>query len=108
MQTLINNGKMEIAMQYRAASSVNVSGTNGKIDTPLTQPGSGFDLGETRRQLIALRVKHGANSPIGHRCSNLAEMIQNTRDTPNFARKVLDASIMKQMAELQRLLQASQ
>lgn len=36
-----------------------------------------FDLAATRRDLIALRVKHGADTPTGHRCSNLLEQLEN-------------------------------
>ena len=34
------------------------------------------NLETTRRDLIALRVKHGADSDIGHGCSNIIELIQ--------------------------------
>ena len=51
-----------------------------------------FDMENTRRDLIALRVKHGADSAIGHRCSNIAEMLKN------------GVNPTKQMAELQALL----
>lgn len=55
-----------------------------------------LDLENTRRDLISLRVKHGAASPIGHRCSNIVELLQQ----PN-----LPADLIKrQMAELQKLL----
>jgi hypothetical protein len=53
---------------------------------------------DTRRDLIALRVKHGATSPIGCRCSNIVELIQ----VPEVPRVQLD----RQMADLQRLLAA--
>jgi hypothetical protein len=53
---------------------------------------------DTRRHLIALRVKHGATSPIGCRCSNIVELIQ----VPEVPRFQLD----RQMADLQRLLAA--
>lgn len=51
---------------------------------------------DVRRDLIALRLKHGATSPIGCRCSNIVELIQ----MPEVPRFQLD----KQMADLQRLL----
>jgi hypothetical protein len=57
-------------------TSVNDSGTEAGSDTPLTQVGSRTVLEQTRRDLIALRVAHGADSPIGHRCSNIIELIQ--------------------------------
>jgi hypothetical protein len=68
-----------------------------KSDTPLTQPSSGFDLENTCRDLIALRVKHGADTPIGHRCSNLDVMLRKGAPAANIA---------KQMRELQALLAA--
>jgi hypothetical protein len=36
-----------------------------------------FDLDKTRADLIAKRVAAGADSPIGHRCSNLIEQLEN-------------------------------
>ena len=36
-----------------------------------------FDLESTRRDLIAMRVKFGADTPKGHACSNLIEQLQN-------------------------------
>jgi len=67
------------------------------------------DLENIRRQLIALRVKHGAGSAIGHRCSNIVELIQNL-DGATSAQTTdeLRRNIIKQMAELERLLQAAQ
>jgi hypothetical protein len=37
MQTLINQGKIEMSVQDHVGSSMNGSGTGEKIDTPLTQ-----------------------------------------------------------------------
>ncbi len=76
---------------------MNGSGTDLKSGTLLTQPRSGFDLENTRRDLIALRVKYGADTPIGHRCSNIAELLDNG-GPPEL--------IAKQTAELKRLLAA--
>ncbi len=50
---------------------------------------------DTRRDLIALRVKHGADTPIGHRCSNLIELLQ----VPELPK----ALVQRQMADLARL-----
>lgn len=36
-----------------------------------------FDLESARRDLIAMRVKHGPNTPKGHACSNLTEQLEN-------------------------------
>ncbi len=86
----------------------NKVGGISETDTPLTQPRSGFDLEDTRRQLIALRVKHGANSPIGHRCSNIVELIQSADSATGDTHMHCIRNIQKQMAGIQRLLQASQ
>jgi hypothetical protein len=51
---------------------------------------------DVRRDLIALRVKYGATSPIGCRCSNIVELIQ-VPEVPKF-------QLERQMADLQRLL----
>lgn len=55
-----------------------------------------FDLENTRRELIALRVKYGADSPVGHRTSNIIELMK--QPVPPVA------LIQRQMAELKRLL----
>jgi hypothetical protein len=55
-------------------------------------------LEQTRRDLIALRVKHGAKSPIGYRCSNIVELM----GTPELPTDL----IRRQMDDLQRLLAA--
>lgn len=85
-----------MASQDRAASSVNGTGTNRKIDTPLTQPCSPDVLSRTRRDLIVMRDAHGADTAVGHRCSNVVELIQ-VPELPKF-------QIEQQMADLQRLL----
>lgn len=68
------------------------------------------DLETIRRDLIGLRVAHGADSPIGHRCSNIVELIQNYEwvTTPGTVRSWPTAStisvlIEKQMTDLARL-----
>jgi hypothetical protein len=53
-------------------------------------------IDQTRRDLIALREKHGADSPIGHRCSNLVELIQMASPPAEL--------VKRQMSDLQRLL----
>ncbi len=50
---------------------------------------------DTCRDLIALRLKHGADTAIGHRCSNIEVMLR--KDAP------LDA-IARQVVDLERLL----
>lgn len=86
--------------QDHAASTVNDTGTDRKIDTPLTHLGSRTVLEKTRRDLIALRVKHGAASPIGARCSNIVELIQMP-EVPKF-------QLARQMADLDRLTRTIQ
>lgn len=55
-----------------------------------------FDLENTRRALIALRVKHDAASPIGHRTSNIVELLKQPNPPADL--------IKRQMDELQKLL----
>jgi hypothetical protein len=95
MQTLINKGKIRMTLQDHAASTVNVAGTNEKIDTPLTQPGSRGVLEQTRRDLIVMREAYGADTPVGHRCSNIVELLQ----MPELPKALL----ARQMADLARL-----
>jgi hypothetical protein len=57
--------------------------------------GTNRDLENTRRDLIALRVAHGADSPVGHRCSNIIELLQ----TPELPKDL----IARQMTDLARL-----
>jgi hypothetical protein len=103
MQTLKDKEKIGSTVQDQAAPCVNVSGTDGTIDTPLTQPRSGFDLENTRRQLIALRSKLGADTPAGHRCSNLVEQLDAMRTAEGDQRAHLAKSIGQQTADLARL-----
>ncbi len=63
--------------------------------TRLTQPRSPDVLAKTRRDLIALRRAHGADSAIGHRCSNLVELLQ----LPELPKDL----IQRQMNDLARL-----
>lgn len=71
------------------------------IHSPNVLENAHRDLPEdVRRGLIALRLKHGATSPIGCRCSNIVELIQ-VPEVPKF-------QIERQMADLQRLLDGSQ
>lgn len=60
-----------------------------------------FDLVDTRRRLDAMRVKHGADTPIGHRCSNLIEQIQSYRNTKDIeTRRNLAKLIAGSVADL--------
>lgn len=86
-----------------ASECMNGSGTSGSIDTQLTQDRSRSVLEQTRCDLIALRNAHGADSPIGYRCSNLVELIQNLQGATGERRDGIMANIEKQAADLARL-----
>lgn len=58
--------------------------------------GTNRDLENTRGTLDALRRKHGATSPIGHRCSNIAELLKMPELPTHLIRR--------QMDDLQRLV----
>lgn len=62
-----------------------------------------FDLENTRRNLIAMREKFGANTPAGHRCSNLVEQLQNYASATGEQKAHLEKSISHQMADLAKL-----
>lgn len=59
-----------------------------------------FDVETSRRHLIALRVRFGADTPKGHRCSNLIEQIQAMETATGEQREHLHANIRKSIAEL--------
>jgi hypothetical protein len=82
---------------------MNESGSE-KSGTYLTQACSGFDLENTSRRLIALRLKLGARSPAGHRCSNLIEQLKNyERTTDEWQQANLAKGIKEQMHQLAEL-----
>jgi hypothetical protein len=63
-----------------------------------------LDHEETRRKLIALRSKLGADTPAGHRCSNLVEQLENMRTAASAEQRGhLAKSIHRQMTELTEL-----
>ncbi len=62
-----------------------------------------FDVENTRRDLIAMREKHGANTPVGHRISNLIEQVQNLRTATGEQRENLIRSMQKSMDEIKAL-----
>ena len=41
------------------------------------------DFKSARRDLLALRSKHSADTPIGHRCSTLVEQLQDYEKAEN-------------------------
>lgn len=62
-----------------------------------------FDLENTRRSLIAMREKFGADTPEGHRCSNLVEQLQNYAGATGEQKAHLEKSISQQMEKLSKL-----
>jgi hypothetical protein len=61
------------------------------------------NLEGVRRDLIAIRDAHGADSAIGYRCSNVVELIQELEGATGEQREAVMANIEKQAADLQRL-----
>jgi hypothetical protein len=83
-----------------APGGMNESAPGTEIGAKLTPPRSGFDLEDTRRELIALRVKLGADTPAGHRCSNLVEQLEHYRTAEGEQKAHLSKNIVQQMREL--------
>lgn len=54
--------------------------------------------------LMALRAKHGADSPIGHRCSNLIGQVRSMQDVEGDHREALADFMRQQAAQLKQLL----
>jgi len=70
----------------------------------MTTPDINLEHEETRRKLIALRSKLGADTPAGHRCSNLVEQLQEyKRSSDETQRGHLIRGIKAQMTELTEL-----
>ncbi len=61
------------------------------------------DVHTIRKQLDALRVKHGADTPIGHRCSNIIELLKAHGIATGFRKAYLAFYIERQMAGLAAL-----
>jgi hypothetical protein len=59
-----------------------------------------FDVEDARRKLTAMRAKLGADTPAGHRCSNLIEQLENHRTATGEQKDNLEKAIKIQMAEL--------
>lgn len=84
-----------------APGGMNESAPGTETGAKLTPPRSGFDLEDARRSLIAKRVAAGADSEIGHRCSNLIELLENyPKAQDETQRSHIEANIRKQMADL--------
>ncbi len=72
-----------------------------------TEAGSLTDVlpKDVRGGLDALRAKQGANTAIGHRCSNILAIDQNYRESTDPDHRVrLIASMAQQTEELKQLL----
>ncbi len=59
-----------------------------------------FDHENARRDLIAKRTAAGADTPIGHRCSNLIEQLDAYRTAEGDQRANLAKSIKLSLTEL--------
>ena len=62
-----------------------------------------FDPPKIRKQLNALRQKHGADSPVGHRCSNLVQQLESHATATGERRKDLEKHIAKSVDDLAKL-----
>jgi hypothetical protein len=82
--------------------TVNEAGNDGGSVTEVL-PKRRFDAKTVRAQLDALRAKHGADTPIGHRCSNLIEMMKNRETATPDLRRDLDKYITAAVEDLARL-----
>lgn len=67
------------------------------------------DFTETRGMLRKVRTDHGADSEIGHLCSDIMEASENfEKSTDDEQRKHLTASIVRWMADLDAKIKLSQ
>lgn len=63
-----------------------------------------FDESSIRTSLLALRKKHGADTAIGHRCSNLLEQLENrAKSTDQDQRRMPEKNIGESVADLAQL-----
>lgn len=115
MREMAKDEMMNDSNEYRfddhASSAVleqNVSGTDGKIDTPLTQPCSGDvpGLTETRSMLKRLAIKEGPDSPISHGSHNMLELTEKLeKGAEGEQRRQIMASLERQQNRLAELRQ---
>ena len=65
---------------------------------------SGFEFEDARRDLVILRNAHGDDTPIGHVCSNMVEMLHaHEAESDDLAKGLLRDSLIFQRAALARL-----
>lgn len=62
-----------------------------------------FEFERLRSYLIAKREFYGADTPIGHRCSNVIELWQNRRGAEGEQLRQIDKNLALQMTELETL-----
>jgi hypothetical protein len=62
-----------------------------------------FDFERLRAYLIAKRNFYGADTPIGHHCSNVIELWENRRGAEGEQLIQIDKNLAKQMAALEAL-----
>lgn len=62
-----------------------------------------FDPKTIRKSLDALRAKHGADTPIGYRCSKLIEQLKRYPGSTGEQRANLEKFIAQSVAELSKL-----
>lgn len=62
-----------------------------------------FDFERLRAYLIAKREFYGADTPIGHRCSNVIELWHNRRNATGEQLVQIDKNLARNMAELEAL-----
>jgi hypothetical protein len=104
MQSLINKEKIRMTVQDDEASGVNVAGTDAKIDTPLTHLRSPDVLKTSHRDLLKMRNKVGAETPLGHHLSNLDQQLRNwERETDPTAKAHLERFIARSVEAIDRL-----
>lgn len=62
-----------------------------------------LDIDKARAELIAMRLKHDADTPIGHRISNLIGQCENLRTATGQQRENLLKNIEDSMADIKRM-----
>ena len=94
------------AIRHLAADErQNKARTGAPIGTGLTQPCSPDVHGytELRATLTKFRSKYGADTPMGHRCSNLLEQIEKWRGEAPHHQIKLAILIEQQLVDIERL-----
>lgn len=81
---------------------MNGTGTDGS-NCAETVPAMNFDLENTRRDLVAMRLKCGKDSPTGARCTLLIGQFENYRTAFGEQKTELADNIQRTMADLERL-----